>query len=86
LALDAFRLYAQLPDKYKDAYYQLVLYPVNACSNLYEMYYAVAMNRQLAAQKDLRANRYADVVKECFVRDSLLQVEYNTAIAGGKWM
>ena len=85
LALDAFRIYAQLPVKHRDAYYQLVLYPVNACSNLYEMYYAVAMNRLLAGNKDLRANQYADQVKECFTRDSLLQVEYNTVIADGKW-
>lgn len=85
LALDAFRIHAQLPAKLRDAYYQLVLYPVNASSNLYEMYYAVAMNRQLANKKDLRANLYADKVKECFTRDSLLQVEYNTVIADGKW-
>ena len=85
LALDAFRLYAQLPAKLWDAYYQLVLYPVNASSNLYEMYYAVAMNRHLAEKKDLRANQYADQVKECFTRDSLLQVEYNEVIADGKW-
>ncbi len=67
-----------------DAYYQLVLYPVNASSNLYEMYYAVAMNRHLA-EKDLRANQYADQVKECFTRRLLLQVEYNEVIADGKW-
>jgi hypothetical protein len=85
LALEAFRIYTQLPAEYRDAYYQLVLYPVNACSNLYEMYYAVAKNQQLAAAKDLRANQYADIVKECFARDSLLQAEYNTVIAGGKW-
>jgi hypothetical protein len=85
LALDAFRLYNQLPVAYKDAYYQLVLYPVNACSNLYEMYYAVARNRQLVVKKDIRANHYADQVKESFLRDSLLQVEYNTVIANGKW-
>lgn len=85
LALDAFRIYTQLPTEYRDAYYQLVLYPVNACSNLYEMYYAVAKNQQLAAAKDLRANQYADIVKKCFARDSMLQVEYNTVIADGKW-
>ena len=39
--------------KARDAYYQLVLYPVNACNNLYEMYYAVAMNRNWRI-KDLR--------------------------------
>ncbi len=85
LALDAFRINAWIPREYSDAYYQLVLYPVNACCNLYEMYYAVAMNRQLAARNDPGANQFADKVKECFTRDSLLQEEYNRGIANGKW-
>lgn len=85
LALDAFRLYNELPQEYRDAYYQLVLYPINASSNLYEMYYAVAKNKQLVARKDIRANNYADKVKESFKRDSLLQHEYNNIIADGKW-
>lgn len=86
LALDAFRLNSQLPQEYRDAYYQLVLYPVNACSNLYEMYFAVAKNKQLAAENNPMANQYADIVKECFARDSLLQEEYHTKIANGKWV
>jgi len=85
LALDALRLYVLMPGETRDAYYQLVLYPINACSNLYEMYYAAAKNKQLAAKNDLEANVYADKVKECFVRDSILQNEYNNVIAGGKW-
>ncbi len=85
LALDALRLQSQMPENYRDAYYQLVLYPINACSNLYEMYYAAAKNKQLAAKNNLRANYFADKVKECFARDSILQNEYNNVIAGGKW-
>ena len=85
LALDALRLNSQMQENYRDAYYQLVLYPINACSNLYEMYYAAAKNKQLANKKDMRANYYADKVKECFSRDSILQNEYNNVIAGGKW-
>lgn len=85
LALDALRLYNRMPQDSRDAYYQLVLYPINACSNLYEMYYAAAKNKQLAAKNDIAANYYADKVKECFERDSVLQNEYNNEIAGGKW-
>jgi hypothetical protein len=66
LAIDALRLKEQIPAEYQDAYYQLVLYPIDACSNLYEMYYAVAKNRELAAKYDLKANYFADKVKECF--------------------
>jgi len=84
LALDAHRLYQQIPENAKDAFYQLVLYPVDACSNLYEMYFAVAKNKELAAHNDPEANRWADKVQECFDRDSMLTLNYH-AIAGGKW-
>ncbi len=85
LALDAFRLYQLLPDNEKDTYYQLVLYPVDASSNLYKMYFAVAKNKKLAAQNKAEANYWADKVKECYDRDSLLSLYYNTQMAGGKW-
>jgi len=86
LTLDALRIYNFIPNEYKDAFDQLILFPTNASSNLYEMYYAVAKNRQLAAENDPEANYWADVVKECFDRDSLLTVHYNEQIADGKWI
>jgi hypothetical protein len=85
LTLDAMRLYNLIPTDYKDAFDQLVLFPVNACSNLYDMYYAVAKNHKLAATNNPEANYWADVVKQCFDRDSALMVHYNKDIVGGKW-
>jgi hypothetical protein len=85
LALDAFRLYNLLPTDYRDAFDELVLFPINGMCNLYEMYHAVAMNRRYAKSGDPRANAFADKVKECFARDSVLTVHYNKEIAGGKW-
>ncbi len=85
LALDAMRLYYLIPDNYKDAFDELVLFPINACSNLYEMYFAVAKNRKLAVKSNPEANYWADKVKECFKRDSILTVHYNKDIANGKW-
>ncbi len=85
LLIDAMRLYYLIPDKYKDAFDQLVLFPVNACSNLYEMYFAVAKNKHYASKMDIKANYWADKAKECFQRDSVLTVHYNKDIAGGKW-
>ncbi|KAA0129564.1 glycosyhydrolase [Chryseobacterium sp. SN22] len=85
LALKALRLKEDIPAEYQDAYYQLVLYPIDACSNLYEMYYAVAKNRELAAKKDPEANKYADQVKQCFERNAYLDNYYNNVMAGGKW-
>jgi hypothetical protein len=85
LALDALRLYNRLPNEYRDAFDQLVLFPVNACSNLYEMYFAVAKNKEYAKQQNVKANEWADKVKAGFERDSLLTIHYNQQIAGGKW-
>ncbi len=85
LLIDAMRLYNLLPNKYRDAFDQLVLFPINGTCNLYEMYYAVAKNKQYAEQQDVKANQWADKVKECFVRDSLLTVHFHTNIADGKW-
>lgn len=85
LALDAYRVYNELPAEYKDAYFQLVLYPIDACCNLYEMYFAQAKNKKMAEEKNSLANHYAAEVKKNFERDSILQNKYNNGISGGKW-
>ena len=54
-------------------------------ANLYDMYYAQAMNHHLAEQNDPDANQWADRVGDCFRRDSLLCAEYNNDLADGKW-
>ncbi|MBW8858367.1 MAG: glycosyl hydrolase 115 family protein, partial [Caulobacter sp.] len=71
------------PDQ-RDAYFQLVEYPVLALSNLYEMYYATAWNRRLASRNDARANAFADQVEAAFRRDADLTAQYH-ALNGGKW-
>jgi hypothetical protein len=77
--------YNQLAPEYRDAYDELVRFPVMACANLYEMYYAVAMNKELAAHKDTLANQWADKAEACFQRDADLTKYYNREIAHGKW-
>jgi len=71
------------PDQ-RDAYYQLIEFPVAAVSNLYRMYYGTAWNRQLASKNDARANYFADQVETAFQRDGELTQRYH-AINGGKW-
>ena len=48
LELRALRLYDQIPAEARDFYRQLILFPVQAMANLYDMYYAQAMNLYLA--------------------------------------
>ncbi|HEY6913416.1 MAG TPA: glycosyl hydrolase 115 family protein, partial [Paludibacter sp.] len=81
----ALRQFLALPASYHDTYKELVLYPVQGLSNLYDLYYSVAMNRKLAADKNISANSLADHAELCFKRDSLLYSDYNHNIAGGKW-
>lgn len=87
LALEtrALRQFINLDEAYKDAYKQIVLHPVRAMANLYDMYYAVAMNHKLAAEKDLKANEWADYADECFARDAEYTKDYNLNISNGKW-
>ena len=88
LELDALRLYTRMQSSsasYLDAYRQLILFPVQAMSNLYAMYYAQAMNLALYAKENATANEWADRVESCFKRDAELCRQYNQDIAGGKW-
>jgi hypothetical protein len=77
--------YLKIPVDQKDSYMELVLHPVRAMANLYDMYYAAAMNAKLGSEKDLKANYWADRVEFCFKRDAELSKDYNLNIAGGKW-
>jgi len=87
LALEtrALRQFLSLPKNYEDSYKELVLYPVQAMANLYDMYYSAAMNNKYASEKDMHANYWADHVEYCFKRDAELSEDYNHNIAGGKW-
>ena len=81
----ALRQFITLKPEYQDAYRQIILFPVQAMGNIYEMYYAQAMNLKLAAQGDPEANCWAERCRQAFKRDSLLNLQYNKEIAGGKW-
>jgi len=75
----------KLQPQYKDVFYQLVLFPVLASSNLNEMYVATAKNQLYAEQGNPIANAYAKKVKTLFEKDSLLTNYYHTKLANGKW-
>jgi len=74
-----------LPAEYRDAFFETVLHPLKANANLHEMYEAVAWNRWYAANNNVLANKFADRAKQLYEKDSLLSVQYNREIAGGKW-
>lgn len=85
LETEALRQFISLPEQYRDAYRQLILFPVQALGNVYQMYYAQAMNHKLFKEGNPEANLWADKVEAAFKRDAELCREYNEDIAGGKW-
>ena len=85
LEAEALRQYIRLKPECRDAYKQLVLFPVQAMANLHEMYYAQAMNHKLYAEGNPEANGWADKVEKAFARDRQLCDDYNRTMAGGKW-
>jgi hypothetical protein len=74
----------QLPAQYRDAFFQLVLHPVKAAANLNEMYYNVALNKNAYNNRSADANKYADKVKELYIKDSMITLQYHQ-LANGKW-
>jgi hypothetical protein len=85
LEAEALRQYIDLRPEYRDAYKQLILFPVQAVANLYEMYYAQAMNHKLYAENNPQANFWADKVEQAFKRDGELCEDYNQVMSNGKW-
>jgi len=85
LEAEALRQYQSLAPEYRDAYKQIILYPVQAIANLYDMYYSQAMNHKLYKAGDPDCNKWADRVEKTFARDKMLSDDYNHVMSGGKW-
>jgi Glycosyl hydrolase family 115/Gylcosyl hydrolase family 115 C-terminal domain/Glycosyl hydrolase family 67 N-terminus len=78
-------LYSKLPDDTKDAFYELVLYPVKASAVVNQLYIAAGKNHLYAQQGRASANDLADEVERLFREDAELSSYYNHTLAGGKW-
>ncbi|MBF9140752.1 glycosyl hydrolase 115 family protein [Hymenobacter properus] len=74
----------QLPAADRDAFYELVLHPVQACANLNELYYTVAQNREAAKTNQSNTNALAEKAQALFAKDAEIKNRYH-ALAGGKW-
>ncbi|MBN2020275.1 MAG: glycosyl hydrolase 115 family protein [Sedimentisphaerales bacterium] len=85
ITVKAEKIYNDLPDNYKDAFYQLVLYPAKALATVTDLYIAAAENKLYADQKRASANDYAAKVRDLFKQDAELSNHYNKVMAGGKW-
>jgi hypothetical protein len=84
LQADAEKVNLEIPAAYRNAYFELVLHPVKAFSNLVQLYTTIGHNRFAATNHQAIANNFADKARQLFINDSLLSFQYNH-IANGKW-
>ena len=82
LSNQAGQLFVLMPEEYRQVYEQLIYFPLVATANLYEMYYAQAINWKSNDTKIV--NQAADKVEWCFKRDAELTSHYNY-LNNGKW-
>ncbi len=72
----------------RDAWYQLVEYPVAASANLYDLYQSVGQNHEFAGMDDAHskntAETFANQAEADFRKDAELSAAYN-GLAHGKW-
>ncbi|MBN2512241.1 MAG: glycosyl hydrolase 115 family protein [Sedimentisphaerales bacterium] len=84
ITAEAEKIHTQLSPEFRDAFYQLVLYPTKASATVTEMYIAAGRNRLYAAQGRVSANAQAERVRELFQRDKELTEAYHR-LGGGRW-
>jgi hypothetical protein len=85
LSRQAESLYEAMPSEEKDAFFELVLYPVKACALLNNLYVTVGRNRLYAVQGRASTNDLANQARELFRADQELAGYYNHTVSGGKW-
>jgi hypothetical protein len=84
LAARAQRINDLLPEARRDAFFQLVLYPVKAGAVVNELYGVAGMNRLYARQGRAATNTLAARARELFRQDAELSAQYH-GLRGGKW-
>ena len=83
--VEAEKIYSALPEKFRDAFYELVLYPTKASALVAELYITAGRNQMYAVQGRASTNDLAGRVRESFAADAALSNEYNHVLAHGKW-
>jgi hypothetical protein len=77
---------SELPDTFRDAYYELVEYPIHGAYLMNLKYYWADRNALAQAQgRGAGTNRFADLAEEAQAEEDAITGRYNTEIAGGKW-
>jgi hypothetical protein len=85
LADEAEKVGRELPAENRDAYFELVLYPVKASAIVNQLYITAGENALYAAQGRVEANDLAEKARGLFAQDGALSYQYNRVLAHGKW-
>jgi hypothetical protein len=85
IAAKAEALYQQMPARLKDAFFELILYPVEGARRMNEKILYAQKSLRLAAAGQQEALLYAQKATEAFTAIQQLTARYNDSIAGGKW-
>jgi len=78
-------VYEQLPRRLRDAYFQLVLYPVRGAANMNRKHLHAYKSREYARQGRVSANDHAEKAKRAYAGILEDTRHYNETMAGGKW-
>jgi hypothetical protein len=82
---EAERINQKLAPAYRDAFFELVLYPLKASAIVNELYITAGENALYARQGRVSTNDLAQKARRLFAEDAALTDEYNHEVAHGKW-
>jgi hypothetical protein len=75
----------ELPPERRASFFELVLYPIEACATVNELYIAAGRNQLYAVQGRRSANLEADEARRLFAQDAALTDAYNHQLLNGRW-
>jgi hypothetical protein len=85
IATEAEEINNKLPVEKRDAFYELVLFPVKACAIVNQLYFAAGKNALYAKQGRASTNDMAAEVQQLFQADTSLMGYFNRSFLNGKW-
>ncbi len=85
IAAQARALYTQMPARLKDAFYELILYPVEGARLMNEKILYAKKSLALAAEGNQQALVYAQKAQAAFDTIGQFTNKYNDSTANGKW-
>ena len=79
------KLEAKIPERLKDAYFELISYPVLGASYMNEKLLFARESKRMASIGDTQALEYSKKAVQAYENIQRITEQYNKHIAGGKW-